>query len=70
MSHHVTFKDLPAGGEKFETAKGGKLIGAFGAAGALGLLGSAYLFFAQTDVFAYSWLFAFFCTAPPIPVGG
>lgn len=60
MSHHVTFNDLPAGGEKFETAKGSKLIGAFGAAGALGLLGSAYLFFAQTDVFAYSWLFAFF----------
>ncbi|TDU80976.1 hypothetical protein EI77_00278 [Prosthecobacter fusiformis] len=60
MSHHVTFNDLPPGGEKFETAKGSKLIGAFGATGAVGLLGSAYLFFTQTDVFAYSWLFAFF----------
>ncbi|MCW0217788.1 MAG: hypothetical protein OJI67_05655 [Prosthecobacter sp.] len=60
MSHHLTFNDLPPGGEKFEPAKGSKLINAFGAAGGLGLAGSAYLFFTQTDVFAYSWLFAFF----------
>ncbi|MES2507396.1 MAG: hypothetical protein V4599_11875, partial [Verrucomicrobiota bacterium] len=60
MSHHVTFNDLPPGGEKFETAKGGKLISAFGAAGLLGIAGSAYMFFAKPDVFAYSWLFAFF----------
>lgn len=60
MSHHVTFNDLPPGGEKFESAKGGKLIGAFGATGAVGLLGSAYFFFTQADVFSYSWLFAFF----------
>ena len=30
MSHHVTFNDLPQGGEKFEPAKGGKIIGALG----------------------------------------
>jgi len=60
MSHHVTFNDLPPGGEKFEPAKGGKLIGAFGTAGLLGLLGSAYYFFFHTNTFAYSWLFAFF----------
>ncbi len=62
MSHHVTFNDLPQGGEKFEPAKGGKLIGAFGLFGLLGLLASAFFFFKNTDTFAYSWLFAvFFC---------
>lgn len=60
MSHHVTFDDLPQGGEKFEPAKGGKLINALGALGGLGLAGSAFLFFKDTDSFAYSWLFAFF----------
>ncbi|SKB04706.1 hypothetical protein SAMN02745166_04091 [Prosthecobacter debontii] len=60
MSHHVTFNDLPQGGEKFEPAKGGKLIGAFGTAGLLGILGSVYFFFTHPDTFAYSWLFAFF----------
>jgi hypothetical protein len=60
MSHHVTFNDLPAGGEKLDTAKSGKLIGVFGATGVLGLLASLYFFFAKTEVFAYSWLFALF----------
>lgn len=60
MSHHVTFNDLPEGGEKFDKAKGGKLIGAFGAAASLGLLGSIYFFITRTQEFAYSWLFAFF----------
>lgn len=58
--HHVTFEDLPQGGEKFEPAKGGKLINALGGLGALGLLGSVVLFFTKTDTFAYSWLFAIF----------
>jgi hypothetical protein len=60
MSHHVTFKDLPQGGEKFEPAKGGKLIGAFGLFGLLGLAASAFFFFTNTNTFAYSWLFAVF----------
>lgn len=60
MSHHVTFNDLPQGGEKFDVAKGGKLIGAFGTTGALGIAGSIYYFLAHPDTFAYSWLFAFF----------
>jgi hypothetical protein len=60
MSHHVTFNDLPQGGEKFEPAKGSKLINGLGALGALGLLVSIYLFSTNTDSFAYSWLFAFF----------
>lgn len=60
MSHHVTYSDLPQGGEKFEPAKGGKLINALGGLGALGLIGSAVLFFTDTNNFAYSWLFAFF----------
>ncbi|MDI1311346.1 hypothetical protein [Prosthecobacter sp.] len=60
MSHHVTFKDLPQGGEKFEPAKGGKLIGTFGLFGLIGLAASAFFFFKNTDTFAYSWLFAVF----------
>lgn len=62
MSHHVTFNDLPQGGEKFEPAKGGKLIGTLGLFGGLGSLASIWFFFKNTDTFAYSWLFAvFFC---------
>ncbi|MDZ4287787.1 MAG: hypothetical protein U0984_07505 [Prosthecobacter sp.] len=62
MSHHVTFNDLPPGGEKFEPAKGSKLINALGILGGLGLLGSIILFITDTSHFAYSWLFAvFFC---------
>ncbi len=60
MSHHVTSKDLPHGGEKFEPAKGAKLIGALGLVGAVGLAASLYFFFFNTDTFAYSWLFAVF----------
>lgn len=62
MSHHVSFNDLPQGGEKFEPAKGGKLIGALGLVGVLGLAASAFFFFKNTDTFAYSWLFAIFFT--------
>lgn len=60
MSHHVTFNDLPQGGEKFEPAKGAKLIGALGLIGAIGLAASLYFFIFSTDTFAYSWLFAVF----------
>ncbi len=60
MSHHVTFKDLPEGGEKFDPAKGSKLIGAFAVIGGLGLAGSIYGFAAHSDTFSYSWLFAIF----------
>lgn len=62
--HHVSFKDLPEGGEKFEPAKASKLIGLLGALGGLGILGSAYFFFNESTrpSFSYSWLFAiFFC---------
>jgi len=62
MSHNVTFNDLPQGGEKFEPAKGGKIIGALGLVGALGLIASAFFFFTKMDTFAYSWLFAVFFT--------
>ncbi|WP_395742100.1 hypothetical protein [Prosthecobacter sp.] len=62
MSHHVSFNDLPQGGEKFEPAKGAKLINTLGLFGGLGLLASLWFFFKSTDTFAYSWLFAvFFC---------
>ncbi len=60
--HHVSFKDLPAGGEKFEAAKASKLTSVLGALGGLGLLGSVILF-SMGDTrpgFAYSWLFAIF----------
>ncbi|HEY1051807.1 MAG TPA: hypothetical protein VGE39_18680 [Prosthecobacter sp.] len=60
MSHHVTFNDLPQGGEKFEPAKGAKLINALGLLGAIGLAASLFFFFFSTDTFAYSWLFAVF----------
>ena len=60
MSHHVTFNDLPEGGEKFEPAKGAKLINALGLLGGLGMIGSIFLFIKDTNNFAYSWLFAFF----------
>lgn len=62
MSHHVSFNDLPQGGEKFEPAKGGKLIGALGLFGLLGIVVSLWFFFKNTDTFAYSWLFAVFFT--------
>jgi hypothetical protein len=60
MSHHITFNDLPSGGEKFEPAKSAKVINGLGIAGALGLAGSLILFFTDTKHFAYSWLFALF----------
>ncbi len=60
MSHHVSFNDLPQGGEKFEPAKGAKLINALRGVGLLGLAASAYYFFTSTATFAYSWLFAIF----------
>ena len=60
--HHVSFKDLPEGGEKFEPAKASKLISLFGGLGALGIAGSIYYFSngATRPAFAYSWLFAIF----------
>jgi hypothetical protein len=60
--HHVSFKDLPAGGEKFEPAKASKLVSFFGGLGALGIIGSIYYFSnaAARPAFTYSWLFAIF----------
>jgi len=60
--HHVSFKDLPKGGEVFEPAKASKVITAFLVLGVLGLAGSAYYFFnaATRPAFTYSWLFAIF----------
>jgi hypothetical protein len=62
--HHVSFKDLPEGGEKFDPAKASKVIGIFGALGVIGLLGSAYYAFGThgdtQKGFAYSWLYAIF----------
>lgn len=60
MSHHVTFKDLPEGGEKFEPAKASGVITPMLGLGVLGLIGSLYFFWAKPAEFAYSWLFAFF----------
>jgi hypothetical protein len=60
MSHHLTYNDLPPDGETFEPSRGSKLIGAFGAAGLVGLAGSAFFFFTNVKSFAYSWLFAVF----------
>ena len=60
--HHVSFKDLPAGGEKFEVAKASKLTNVLGALGGLGLVVSLLFFFnpGTRPAFAYSWLFAVF----------
>lgn len=60
MSHHVTYNDLPQGGEKFEPAKASSLITPLLGIGALGLAASIYYFIAKPQEFAYSWLFAFF----------
>jgi hypothetical protein len=69
MSHHVTFNDLPEGGETFDPARGSKMIGGFGLAAIIGLIGSAFFFFTSTATFAYSWLFAVFL-AFTVVVGG
>ena len=60
--HHVSFKDLPKGGEVFEPAKASKVITAFLVLGVLGLAGSVYYFINESTrpAFAYSWLFAIF----------
>lgn len=60
MSHHVSFNDLPEGGEKFDPAKASGIITPMLGLGVLGLLGSLYYFWAKPAEFAYSWLFAFF----------
>lgn len=58
--HHVTFKDIPEGGEKFDPAKASGVITPLLGLGALGLAASLYFFWAKPAEFAYSWLFAFF----------
>ncbi len=67
--HHVSFKDLPEGGEKFEVAKASKLVSTLAGIGGIGLLGSAYFFFSDVASFSYSWLFAIF-VAFTIVAGG
>lgn len=62
--HHVSFKDLPEGGEKFEPAKASKLVTILLAMAAIGLGGSLVYFLmgdaTQKAGFAYSWLYAIF----------
>jgi len=58
--HHVTLKDIPEGGEKFDPAKASGVITPLLGLGALGLAASLYFFWAKPAEFAYSWLFAFF----------
>jgi hypothetical protein len=62
--HHVSFKDLPEGGEKFEPAKASKLLTVLLAMAGIGLGGSLVYFFMGDSVqragFAYSWLYAIF----------
>ncbi len=62
--HHVSFKDLPKGGEVFEPAKASKLITILLAMAVVGLGGSLVYFFVgdatQKAGFAYSWLYAIF----------
>lgn len=67
--HHVSFTDLPEGGEKFEAAKASKLIGTLGVIGAAGIIGSIGYSFYDGASFAYSWLFAIF-VAFTLVVGG
>lgn len=62
--HHVSFKDLPENGEKFEPAKASKLITALLLMAVIGLGGSLVYFLmgdsTQKAGFAYSWLYAIF----------
>lgn len=60
MSHHITYNDLPEGGERFEPAKASGIITPLLGVGGLGLLASIYFFATKPAEFAYSWLFAFF----------
>jgi hypothetical protein len=60
MSHHVSFNDLPQGGEKFDPARASKVVSAFLVLGGGGLLASVGMFVQAPDDFAYSWLFAVF----------
>jgi hypothetical protein len=62
--HHVSFKDLPEGGEKFQPAKASALMGSLLVLGVAGLAGSGYFALAagpeKAAAFSYSWLFAVF----------
>ncbi|CAN5346319.1 hypothetical protein BH23VER1_BH23VER1_18920 [soil metagenome] len=59
MGHHVSVDDLPAGGEKLDLSKLGKVRLILLGVGALGLVASAIYGFAAPTHFAYSWLLGF-----------
>lgn len=62
--HHVSFKDLPEGGEKFDPAKASKVVMALLAMAVVGLGGSLIYYLSSDPThkagFAYSWLYAIF----------
>ena len=55
MSHHIPVPNS----EKFDAKKGVNLKNAFIGAAAIGLSGAAVTFFANRELFAHVWLFAF-----------
>jgi hypothetical protein len=55
MSHHIPVPNA----EKFDASKGVTLKNAFTGAAAIGLVGAAVTFFANRELFAHVWLFAF-----------
>jgi hypothetical protein len=62
--HHVSFKDLPEGGEKLDLARVSGVSATLLILGVLGLIGSGYFAFGagaeKAAQFSYSWLFAVF----------
>ena len=55
MSHHIHVPNS----EKFDASKGVLLKNVFSVAAAVGLLGAGVVFFANRELFAHVWLFAF-----------
>ncbi|MEO6787256.1 MAG: hypothetical protein ABI318_14080 [Chthoniobacteraceae bacterium] len=55
MSHHIHVPNS----EKFDASKGVLLKNVFSVAAVIGLLGAAVIFFANRELFAHVWLFAF-----------
>lgn len=60
MSQHIAVPNS----EKFDATKGTLLRSIFSVAAAVGLLGAGVVYFANKELFAHVWLFAFMYFSP------